>query len=393
MKICIYRGTHQIGGIATEISTNKTRIVIDMGDELSIDPNFCSKPLNISGVTDNNGKCNAVLFTHYHGDHIGQITRIRDDIPVYAGALAKDILKILTKPPYSNDDNLQKRVDSINTFIPGKKLIIGDIVITPWSIDHSACDSYMFLIEADNKRILYTGDFRLHGIRGKVFSKIIKVIGNVDIVITEGTTITRTNEIVQTEWDLQCQLKEYISKYKYVFLLCSSTNLDRVFALSRAVPIGKYCLCDEIQYSLVKTVVKHWSKISSFYEMPKLNWFKKNPPKKYQDLGGLMFVRANKHFEKIIKQYDPSQSIILYSMWKGYRTKTGSNISNFLTLTDKWETLHTSGHAKAEDIKLVVETLNPKIIIPIHTDNPELMQKLFSNRIVKVLSDNEIYEI
>ena len=57
MKLCIHRGTHQIGGIAAEISTASTRILIDMGDELSLDPNFVSAPLNIPGVTDGNGHC------------------------------------------------------------------------------------------------------------------------------------------------------------------------------------------------------------------------------------------------------------------------------------------------------------------------------------------------
>lgn len=42
MKIKIHRGTHQIGGIAAEISTDNTRIIIDMGDELSLDPDFRS---------------------------------------------------------------------------------------------------------------------------------------------------------------------------------------------------------------------------------------------------------------------------------------------------------------------------------------------------------------
>ena len=82
MKLCIHRGTHQIGGIAAEISTASTRILIDMGDELSLDPNFVSAPLNIPGVTDGNGHCDAVLFTHYHGDHTGQMLRIRPEIPI-----------------------------------------------------------------------------------------------------------------------------------------------------------------------------------------------------------------------------------------------------------------------------------------------------------------------
>jgi hypothetical protein len=32
MQIIIHRGTHQIGGIATEIRTVSTRILIDMGE-------------------------------------------------------------------------------------------------------------------------------------------------------------------------------------------------------------------------------------------------------------------------------------------------------------------------------------------------------------------------
>lgn len=162
MKLCIHRGTHQIGGMATEIATEKTRIIIDMGDELSLEPDFVSAPLNISGVTDTNGHCDAVLFTHYHGDHTGQMLRIRPEIPIYTGALAKDIMRLSNAHIYQKDEVLCKRMETIRTFSAGKPLWIGDMKITPFCIDHSAVDSYLFLIEADGKRILYTGDFRLH---------------------------------------------------------------------------------------------------------------------------------------------------------------------------------------------------------------------------------------
>lgn len=390
MKLCIHRGTHQIGGIAAEISTASTRILIDMGDELSLDPNFVSAPLNIPGVTDGNGHCEAVLFTHYHGDHTGQMLRIRPEIPLYAGALAKDIMRLSSAHSWKKDEALCKRIETIRTFSAGVPFLIGDIQITPFSIDHSAADSYLFLIEADGKRVLYTGDFRLHGVRGETMDKILdRRIGKVDVVVTEGTTISRSEHEVVTEWDLQKRVKAYLQQYKYVFVLCATTNLDRIFALARAVPRGKYCICDDYQKMLVETVSKHWNGISSFYEMPKLLSFKHHPPARFAELGGLMFVRANSKFEAIIRQYDPAQSILLYSMWDGYRTKPDSNIPEFLSLTGTWAELHTSGHASPDDLRHVIEKADPEIVIPMHTDAPQKMQTLCQNRTVILLKDRE----
>ena len=390
MKLCIHRGTHQIGGIAAEISTASTRILIDMGDELSLDPNFVSAPLNIPGVTDGNGHCDAVLFTHYHGDHTGQMLRIRPEIPLYAGALAKDIMRLSSAHSWKKDEALCKRIETIRTFSAGVPFLIGDIQITPFSIDHSACDSYLFLIEADGKRILYTGDFRLHGVRGKTMDKILdRRIGKVDAIITEGTTVSRTDGKTVTEWELQARVRNYLQQYKYVFVLCATTNLDRIFALARAVPRGKYCICDDYQKMLVETVSKHWSGISSFYEMPKLLSFKHHPPARFAELGGLMFVRANSKFGAIICQYNPAQSILLYSMWDGYRTKPGSTIPDFLSLTGTWAELHTSGHASPDDLRHVIEKADPEIVIPMHTDAPQKMQTLCQNRTVILLKDRE----
>lgn len=394
LKLCIHRGTHQIGGIAAEISTETTRILIDMGDELSLDPNFVSAPLNIPGVTDTNGHCDAVLFTHYHGDHTGQMLRIRPEIPLYAGALAKDIMLQSAEHGGHKNDALYARMQTIRTFAPGEPFLIGDIQITPFCIDHSACDSYLFLIEADGNRALYTGDFRLHGVRGGTMDKILdRRIEKVDVVITEGTTVSRPNGDVVTEWDLQKRVKAYLKQYKYVFVLCATTNLDRIFALARAVPYGKYCICDDYQKALAQTVSNHWSSISTFYKMPKLTPYGDNLIEGFRNLGGLMFVRANRQFEKIIRQFDPAQSIILYSMWDGYRTKPGSTIPDFLALTGTWEPLHTSGHASPEDLRHVIDKADPEIVIPMHTDAPQKMRALCPNRKVVLLKDGEVLSL
>ena len=389
MKIVIHRGTHQIGGIATEISTEKSRILIDMGDELSLDPDFVSSPLNIPGVTDANGKCDAVFFTHYHGDHTGQMTRIRDDIPLYAGALAKDVMLMSAEHSYHKDQALCDRIKTIRTFMGGKELVIGDIRIIPWSIDHSACDSYLFLIEADGKRVLYTGDFRMHGFRGKALPKLLHKIGKVDVLITEGTTLSRPDEKPMTEHDLQQKIRKYMTQYKYVYVMCASTNLERICALSKAVPRGKYFICDGYQKNLMELVEHHWGKLSPLYRDLKKTAYGDNIFEAMKERGFLMTVRDNRDFRNIISKFDREQSIMLYSMWDGYRTKPGSTIPNFLNLAGCWEPLHTSGHASHSDLKKVVDIANPNIVIPMHSDNPDMLQMLCPDTKIKLVNDGE----
>ncbi|MBR0325070.1 MAG: MBL fold metallo-hydrolase, partial [Selenomonadales bacterium] len=291
MQIVIHRGTHQIGGVATEVRTSSTRIIIDMGSELSMEENYVPASLSVSGVTDTNGRCDAVLFTHNHGDHAGELMRIREGIPLYMGVLAWEILLAVTK---DTDAMLKKRIMQVNTFTAGRPLVIGDMVITPYSVDHSACDSYMFLIEADGKRILHTGDFRMHGFRGKALPKMLdKLIGKVDVLITEGTMLSRDDDEPMTERALQQRARLYLKQYKYVFVYAATTNLERICALSKAVPRGKYFLCDTYQAKLLSLIEKHWGRYSPLYRNIKRTTYDDERMARFRKRGGMMMVRDN----------------------------------------------------------------------------------------------------
>ena len=53
MEIRIYRGTHQIGGCVTEITSGSTRIFIDFGSELpGPDGEQKEETLSVPGVTE-----------------------------------------------------------------------------------------------------------------------------------------------------------------------------------------------------------------------------------------------------------------------------------------------------------------------------------------------------
>lgn len=85
MKVRIIKGTNQIGGCITEVTSNNgTKIIIDFGEDLVDDNEKEPKQNpNIDGLTFGTKKYDAVFITHSHSDHIGLINYILEDIPVY----------------------------------------------------------------------------------------------------------------------------------------------------------------------------------------------------------------------------------------------------------------------------------------------------------------------
>ena len=56
--------------------------------------------------------------------------------------------------------------------------------------------------------------------------------------------------------------------------------------------------------------------------------------------------------------------------------------------------LHTSGHAYFDAIKEVCEVVEPKVIIPIHSEEPKEFEKMnLENSKIEYLKNGEIYEI
>ena len=74
VHIKIHRGTGQIGGTITEIYTENTHLFIDFGSELTVNPEDSTDYQMIDMI--HKVKCDAVLFSHYHGDHIGLLQHI-----------------------------------------------------------------------------------------------------------------------------------------------------------------------------------------------------------------------------------------------------------------------------------------------------------------------------
>lgn len=287
-------------------------------------------------------------------------------------------------------DALYLRLLGANTFRGGDAFSIGDIRIRPLVIDHSAVDSYMFALEAEGKHVLYTGDFRMHGLRHHILDQLVNTyIGEVDVLITEGTSLSRDADKYISEAAVLDDISSYIQDGKYVFIMCSSTNIDRIMGIWQNMPTDKVLICDAYQKRILDTVINNVYYESSLYrrhDSPLV--LSKGPyPKYYMDHGFVSLVRGTENFISQIKEFPKDDVRIIYSMWTGY-------IEENLALKDLLETYptyicHASGHVSKNDLIKFIELVNPDAIIPVHTDNPERLEELVPHRNVYIVNDNE----
>jgi len=406
-RITIHRGTRQIGGCVTEIATESHRVFIDFGDNL---PGDTAPSLPIEGLTTGDGKNSALFFTHYHGDHVGRLADVLPDVPVYMGKTAKAI-----QMNYAERADKKKLplFERINTFEPGSPLDVGGISILPLMIDHSAFDAYMFIVQADGKRILHTGDFRLHGVRGGKTRLMLRGYArNVDYIVCEGTTLSRNGEPPMSEHELRRKAAELMARAKYVFVLCPTTNIDRIGAFYHANPKGRLFVCDAYQKKQLETVRQGHADKSDFYDFKYVRDYAPNLDKPMKEKGFCMLIRQGEFFQRVMekfKKYDypilsiesehrlggastvteRNDSLVIYSMWTGYLDERAKNqeLVDFLA-PYHYRVLHTSGHAPPEDLKRLIDTLNPRQgVIPIHTDAPERFREIVPEGKLILLND------
>ena len=394
MKIKIQRGTHQIGGCVTEYEYNGWRLFVDYGEELP--GGHKSGDLLIEGLTHGDISKSALLITHYHGDHIGSITKLPDNLPIYIGKVGREIQLVLSDHLKSVDGIHQEMIERLqhaNTFEAGKGFTFGPFSIMPIVVDHSAFDAYAFKIEVDGMSAFHTGDFRTHGFRSKKLPQVIqKYVGAVDYVVCEGTNIARPNSTNMTEKELQQQFEEQFKANKGNVVYLSSTNIDRLFSLYHAaLRAGRVFLVDAYQKQIMDVVTQKdplWGK-SRLYQYgnyePKVLMYDRgeflvtDDFKEFLDkLGYVLIARANPRFDNLVERI-PGKKQMYLSMWEGYvkEGKDAYNESLANSLNREYDYLHTSGHIDMKELREFFHLLQPKAIIPIHTDSPDQFAKQF----------------
>ena len=92
MRVCIHRGSKQIGGNCVEVENFGQRRLIDLGLPLEAENNSAQYLPDIVGLDGSDPSLLRILISHPRLDHFGLLTHISQKIPVGIGSAARRIL-------------------------------------------------------------------------------------------------------------------------------------------------------------------------------------------------------------------------------------------------------------------------------------------------------------
>ncbi|SHF92397.1 ribonuclease J [Loktanella atrilutea] len=384
MELILHRGADEIGGTCIEvIHTSGARLVLDAGRPLDAP----SDATGLLPLTLDLTRPATVLICHAHQDHWGLIHDLPGGWPLWAGAASARLIEITCR--FAR----QPLARPFLTWTQGQAFAVGPFRVTPILTDHSAFDASMLLIEADDQRILYSGDFRRHGRKGALVEQIMASPPRaIDVLIMEGTNLG-IDKPVMTEASLENDVADLMAATPgRLFTAWSAQNVDRTVTLYRAAKrSGRTLVIDLYTAEVLEAIAEGtrlprpgWDKLKVVVTRGLRNHYIAADRGDFvarMANGGLSAKALNgsRHVimlrDGLVRDYrnkgvllGPDDAFV-WSMWRGYLAEDG--------LAHVWAKesgvtvhhMHTSGHASAADLEAFAAAIAPRHIVPVHGQN------------------------
>lgn len=385
VRIIPLGGLHEIGKNITAIECGDDIIVIDCGfgfpdeDMLGVDlviPDF-------SYLRDNAQKVRAIVLTHGHEDHIGGIPYLLREInvPVYGTLLTLGIIKNKLREHKLPFDVALKEVSAGDNIKIGSSFAVEFI-----HVNHSIADACALCITTPVGKIFHTGDFKLDltPVDGEVMD--ITRLGElgkegIELLMCESTNAERPGYtpsekkvgksleyIFATEDDKRIVIATFSSNvHRVQQIIDTSARHGRKVAITGRSMLNVIGAATELGYmDIPEGVLIDISEIKRFRpeELTIVTTGSQGEP-----MSALYRMAFSDHREVTLGYKDV---VILSSSPIPGNEKLISRIVNELikngvkVLNDALVSVHVSGHACQEEIKLVQALLKPRYYMPIH---------------------------
>lgn len=409
MIITIHRGSHEIGGTCVELESKKgSRIVLDLGQPLpsleaaiGLPKPEVTRP-DVKGLYQSSvfeKPMDGLLISHAHQDHYGMMQNLSSQIPCFISEPTRKLIEVTATFTGNGVE-----VNNYRPFRSGEKFSLGDFLVTPYLVDHSAFDAHAFLVEDGETRMFYSGDFRAHGRKSKLFDYFVACPpAPVDVLMMEGTMMARVGETCDTEKELERKLVTAVEKEEGLVLsTVSGQNIDRLVTLFRVARRTKRILVIDPYIAHILDLLSAYNPglphlaggflrhLRVFYPLhlcqrmrndlamghvlDKFEAWRIRPETIRKQPNRYILLTRDSMVSELASglKEAANEGLLLYGIWKGYWSKPGmSKLKRWVDRAGmKFFYAHTSGHAMISDLQKLVDALKPKAVVPIHTNCP-----------------------
>lgn len=386
-----------MGGVE-EVGENMT--VFEYGDDLLIiDMGLAFPDENMPGIDyiipdtkwleENRKRIRGVIITHGHLDHTGGIPYILPklgDPPVYTMPLTAGFVKKRLE-----EFGLLGR-SKINALDINDILTLGQFKIRFFRVNHSFPDGVGLSITTPVGQVVYATDWKFDHtpVDGKPaeFAKIAKLGGEGVLLLMSDSTNAAVPGYAISERELSDTIDRIFQDAKGRIVFATfATNISRIQQVfnsaakfNRKVIVTGRSMVQNIEIALSLGYLKIQPKI-----VIKTEQAKKFPDNQIvilttgsqgEEAAALARIARGEH--KTIKLKKGDTAVVSSTPIPGNERSVASVLSNLTregakVLYYKNMDIHTSGHAKQEDLKLMISLIRPKYFMPIHGEHHMLV--------------------
>ena len=390
LRIASLGGLQEIGKNMTVFEYGDDIVVIDCGmgfpDEEM--PGVDLVIPDISYLVKNADKIRGILITHGHEDHIGAIPYVLSQInvPVYGTRLSLGIIE------GKLDENPPPYEPELYTVEAGDILNLGVFKAEFVNVNHSIADACAISLKTPVGVVFHTGDFKLDvsPIDGKMMD-ITRMgeIGKagVELLLCESTNAERPG-YTPSERTVGYSFEKIFSQYedRRLIITTFSSNVHRVQQIINASHAHgrKVCVIGRSMVNVIGAAAE-----LGYMDLPDGVLIDAADIKRYrpdeitlittgsqgEPMSALYRIAFGEH-DKV--KLSSSDVVVLSSSAIPGNEKLVGKIINALVrqgvkvVNDSSDSVHVSGHACREEIKLVMALLKPKYYMPIHGEDRHL---------------------
>ncbi len=415
LRVIPLGGNGEIGKNMTAYEYGDDIIIVDCGlmfprgDMLGVD--FIIP--NIAYLEERKNKIRGIIFTHGHEDHIGAIPYIwpKMQVPIYATKLTAGFIEAKMKE-FEQHPN-------IRVVKAGDKIQLGIFKIEFMPFSHTFLDDVGLVIDTPEGKVVHISDFKLDPNKlesQKVVEKLAQISKeHVKLLLLESTNVeykgTPVSESVVHE-----TMSSIFKKAKGRLIVTSfASSLDRIQGVlnsalrtHRKVAVSGRSMDKTINIAMNLGYLRVPRGI--LVDIRRINHMRDDEliilctGSQGEEYSALVRMASGEHRQVKIKRGDTV--VISASAIPGNERTIQDTVNNLFKeganvfYGSEAQRIHSSGHAKRDELKLVISTVKPEYFIPIHGEfrhlvlHTRLAQELgIPEDHAFVMEDGQIFEI